>query len=141
FSWSYVRSAHMGGGLPMSYARRGGEWYGYQRAPGYYWFQSLVPTVPAVPAVEKPIPASQAWPAEARAISESLLRREPLAKAAGVEVNAETRGFDARRSSLGYRNFQRLLISPKTWLTRDWSDSSQTSLNWANEKERGTIST
>ena len=118
------------GGCRFSYAGRADEWYGYHRAPGYYWFQSLVPTIPAPPAVEKPLPASQAWPAEARAIAESLLRRDELAKAAGVEINVESNGFDARRGTLSYRNFERLLISPKAWLKRDWSDSAQTLLHW-----------
>ena len=129
------------GGARFSYAGRADEWYGYHRAPGYYWFQSLVPTIPAPPAVEKPLAASQAWPAEARAIAESLLRRDELAKAAGIEINVESNGFDARRGTLSHRDFERLLISPKAWLARDWSDSAQTVLHWVDEKERGTINT
>lgn len=118
----------------------GKPYYPHYQPHGLHWLNSLLPALPAAPAAEQPLPPQQAWSADARALAESLLRRDELAKLeGGVELSIDTESFDVRRKTTSYRSYERNLIAPQQWIHRHWSDNSATVVQWCDEKERAIV--
>ena len=102
------------------------------------WLNGLFAPLPALPA--KPQEPKQPWPAEARAIARSLLRMEHLTGFKdGLRIELQTESFDVRWDTLTGRSQTTALVSPQGWLTVSTGDSTQTSLSWADAKERGSL--
>ncbi len=108
---------------------------GYLTTQGSRWLNDLFPPVPA--ATKEQAPPKTRWPQEARAISDSLLRKPALAAMKGglaVEIQAEY--FDARTGGVNSRNRRDWLISSAAWLLRAEYDQQQTQVQWCDGKER-----
>jgi Flp pilus assembly protein TadD len=122
-------------------AGRPGRYSQYPYSPGLNWLQQLIPDVPAPPAPEKPLPEAERWPADARQLAESLLRRDELAKlSGGLWLEIDNESFDVRRKQTSSKSYERLALGGKRWTQRNWSDTSQTTLAWVDEKQRGIAS-
>ena len=105
------------------------------------WFDTLFPPLPGPPAKELPPDRAPAWPAEARAIAQGLLRTQPLAQLhGGLEFEGQSDSFEVRTGELSNRARSLALISPRAWLVRAHSDGSQTTVHWCDGKERGLFS-
>ncbi len=103
-------------------------------------FDGLFPHLPTAPAAAKP--RKNTWPAEARDLARSLVRRDALAKVAGgvkVEQVAET--VDPRDGAATPGERRLVVHSPAGWAARVGSDSGQTVLWWCDGKERGVCGT
>jgi Flp pilus assembly protein TadD len=98
----------------------------------------LFPALP--PAPEKTPEPKRRWPAEARALAESLLRTEQLAKlSGGLEIQRRYENYEPRWSELTSRQQTLQLVSPGAWLIRENNESSQTTVNWCDGKQRGVL--
>ncbi|HUT12367.1 MAG TPA: VIT domain-containing protein [Thermoguttaceae bacterium] len=113
---------------------------------GYYpqnytqWVNTLFPHLPAPPkeTVEQPQPA---WPAEAKALAESLLRNGQLAALdGGLQVQRRWESFDARWNNLTSRSQSLALASPTAWLILDGGNGSNETVSWCDGRERGVFS-
>lgn len=121
-----------------------GGYYGvdlYQRGSGYdNWLGSLFPSLTAAPGKVPEFKPRKPWPNEARAIAQSLLRTDVLAKLqGGLRLERQHDYYEARFARLTARSAQLALVSPGQWLTRGESDSGQTIINWCDAKERGIL--
>ena len=114
-------------------------WYNPYQSP-LNWLHSIMPPLAAEPVAETPIPARQAWPADARAISESLLRTSELAKIDGLVFESQVDSFDPRRTALTGRNFESVLLGGGSWVAVQSGDSLGTVVDWADGKQRGVYS-
>ncbi len=102
------------------------------------WLNELFPSLPAPPV--KPREPKRPWPAEARTIARSLLRTEHLTGVRnGLRIESETQSFNPRWNELTSRGRTSALVSPDGWLIKSGSDNSQTTLAWADARERGAI--
>jgi Flp pilus assembly protein TadD len=122
------------------------------RQPGYpkqaryaannNFIQALNRLFPALPVAREKTPEpKRRWPAEARALAESLLRTEQLAKlAGGLEIRRQLENYDPRWNELTSRQETVSLVSPNAWLIRDVNDYYQTIVNWCDGKQRGVLS-
>jgi Flp pilus assembly protein TadD len=131
------------GGRGLGYGFGGSGRYNhyYEQSPDYTsWLTTLFPTVPAA-AKPGPAPKDPDWPAEAIALSKSLLRLEWATKLEGLELRRVTDTFDPnwgnRRSS---HNSDLALYSPQAWLNRTLDLDDHCLIEFANDKERGTYS-
>ena len=102
------------------------------------WLNGLFPSLPAPPV--KPREPKIPWPADARAIARSLLRTEHLTGIQnGLRIESEHQSFDPRWNELTFRGRTSALISADGWLIESADDNSQTTLAWADARERGMI--
>jgi tetratricopeptide (TPR) repeat protein len=104
------------------------------------WLDTLFPSS-SLPGNE-PLPDEQAqghrWPAEARAISDSLLRRPVLATLkGGLVVEQQDDTFDPQTGQLDKRNQSLQMVSPTAWLIRRANNGEQTTVQWCDAKGRG----
>jgi Flp pilus assembly protein TadD len=130
-------------GRPMRFAGgRGG--YGYQYAsrqgPDYRnWLDTLFP-----PLLVTSIPAGapkSTWPAAARDLAKSLLRKDQLTKlTGGIAISRTSESFDPRWGDLTGRARRTELFGAKTWLTRSDSDGGQTLISWCDSKQMSVYS-
>jgi len=104
------------------------------------WVATLFPYLP--PPTEGPAAKpKQPWPADARALAESLLRTEQLAAlSGGLQVQRRVDGFDARFGDLASRSQTLNLVSPTAWLILAQGAGSQHTVRWCDERERGVFS-
>jgi predicted Zn-dependent protease len=132
---------------PYSYRSNGSRW-GYRYGPwaaeppqGDQWFTGLFPSLPPVErktAVKEP---KTKWSAEARALAQSLLRGDQLARlTGGLEINRTNESFDARWGDVTARSETLSLVSPRTWLICSQGGGQQTTVQWCDDKERGVFS-
>lgn len=126
-------------GLGYGYYASGGKGRrNYELYNALQLLNGLFPQVPpgAAPAKEPP----SKWPADALALSRSLLRAEALAKLiGGIDVRRTSEAFDARWNELSSRSTRRDLYSPAKWANRQESDGSQTIVSWCDAKERAVV--
>ena len=103
---------------------------------------SLFPALPPA-ASDKPVkPTVEPWPAEARALVESLLRRDKLsAVKGGIEINSTTQSFDTRLKRLSNESQELDLVSARAWVVRNQGDTSPRMIQWCDAKLRGVYST
>ena len=112
--------------------------------PGYghsqrLWLNTLFPTLVGPPAPAKE--PKTAWPANAVALSKSLLRTDAVGRVVGgVMVTNQTDTFD-RRNELSSRSRRLDLVSQKAWLSRTSPDGGPVIVNWCDGTERGAFST
>jgi predicted Zn-dependent protease len=137
---------------PFSFFATAGDdrWSGpgrYSRRPssyGYYdqwhgdWLGNLFTHVTPPPPKLVVKPPKTPWAPEARAVSESLLRTDLLAKLkGGLEIDRQSESFEPRFNELTHRGHDLAVISPSAWLVRTESCNTQTTLQWCDAKERG----
>jgi tetratricopeptide (TPR) repeat protein len=119
---------------------RFGPWAG-QPPQGYQWFTGLFPYLPPVErktAVKEP---KTKWSAEARALAQSLLHNDQLARlTGGLEISRIGESFDVRLGDVTSKSETLSLVSTKTWLVRSQGGGQQTIVQWCDEKERGILS-
>jgi tetratricopeptide (TPR) repeat protein len=85
------------------------------------------------------MPPDRRWSAEARAISDSLLRKSLLsAIKGGLVVDKQCDTF-SQTGQLEERDLSHKLMSPTAWLLRQENDAQQTTLQWCDAKECGII--
>ena len=102
------------------------------------WLNTLFPQVPAIPEKLPAIEHKRPWPAEARKLSESLLRNEPLARlAGGLRIETRFESYHPRRKTLAGRSDSLTLVSPRMWLVRSNGYGSQTTIQWCDDSHRG----
>jgi predicted Zn-dependent protease len=125
-----------------------------RREPGYFgdadskprwrgrqseWLASLFPALPSAGNRTK-LPQST-WPAEARELARSLLRREKLAKMqGGIEILVDTESFDVRWGEVSSRSRILALLSAGGWLVRDEGEGQATLVQWCDGRQRGLFS-
>src|SRR5581483_2588031 len=98
------------------------------------WLASLFPAIPSVGNQAK-LPQSN-WPAEARELARSLLRREKLAKMqGGIEIRVDTESLDVRWGELSSRSRVFALLSAGGWFVRDEGDAQATLVQWCDGHE------
>lgn len=116
--------------------RRG---YAYERQQQQrLWVDTLFPSLAGPPALPKE--PKTAWPADAVALSRSLLRTDALGRVkGGVVVTRQADQFDARRGDLTSRTRHLDLVSPGAWLARSLPDGGPGIVDWNDGKERGTL--
>jgi predicted Zn-dependent protease len=129
------------GGPRGAYAKVGDFAASPQYAPYYGdWLGTLFPHLPPAPAKERWKEPKQPWPADAKAIATSLLRIDALAKLqGGMRFERQSDSFDARFAEPTSRLSTLALVAQTSWLTRSETSGSQTTLNWCDRQERGTI--
>ncbi len=104
------------------------------------WLTSLFGHLPPPP-VEPTEPSKLGWPAEARALAESLLRTREIADLpGGLVIQRGMESFDARWDELTGRSETLALVSPDAWLVRTDSIGSETSIQWCDQNKRGVFS-
>jgi hypothetical protein len=116
--------------------------YFFHRSEGtavnYPWLNNLFAPLPSPPV--KPQEPKQPWPAEAREIARSLLRTQQVSGVKdGLQIETRTESFDARWEALTSRSQIRAIVSPQAWLSLSAGDATQTTLAWADAKERGNL--
>lgn len=95
----------------------------------------------ASPPVEPTEPPKPGWPAEARALAESLLRTREIADlAGGLLIQRGTEVFDTRWDELTGRSEILALVSPDAWLVRTDAIGSDTPIQWCDRDDRGIFS-
>lgn len=102
------------------------------------WLTELFPQVPTVPLPSKEVASD--WPAEARAIAESLMQKVDTPDASGMELQLTTEYFDARWDRLTTRTQSTELYSSQRWLTAAEAPNSQRLLHWTDAETRGLVS-
>jgi Vault protein inter-alpha-trypsin domain/von Willebrand factor type A domain len=114
----------------------------YRRRPDYTsWLTSLFPALPRAPRNAPATKNPRPWPAEAVALSKSLLRAESLRKlTGGVEIRRTAEWFDPRWNRRTGRTSDLALVSPTAWLTRPLDAGGHTLVNYCNANERGVFS-
>ena len=58
----------------------------------------------------------------------------------GLQIETQSESFDARWDVLSGRSQTEAIVSPDGWLTVSSGHGSQTSVSWADAKERGSLS-
>jgi len=112
----------------------------YAPQPNVSWLTNLFGHLPPAP-VEPSEPPKPGWPAEARALAESLLRSGELASLpGGLVIQRGMESFDTRWDELTGRSETSALVSPDAWLVRTGSSGSETSIQWCDQDERGAFS-
>jgi len=128
----------MPAGKPQRLFERGSarRWKGETtEAPS--WLGTLFPSVPSVPEQPKPAKYELAWPADARAIAESLLRTSQLqAIGQGFEITREVDYFQPRGGELNSHRHTTALVSPHRWLVRTLADTAQTVVHACDAQQR-----
>lgn len=113
----------------------------YYHGGGVYWLQTLFPYLPPAPQPAKQPAVEPEWPAPAKVLADSLLRREKLAAlAGGLEISAQSESYETRRGQIFSISRSMGLISSKEWLTRADGDTAQTLIQWCDAQERGVFS-
>ncbi len=142
-------SKHNGylGGYYFGGDESGGEWKRYKphgQSPRYgysNWLNRLFPQLAAPPVEAIEPDKDKRWSADARALAQSLLRTEQLAKLrGGLQVDSLSESFDARHDRLTSQSNSLSLISPKTWLVRRRNAGSQTLVEWCDKNHRSVFS-
>ncbi|MFB3891834.1 MAG: hypothetical protein ACE15C_07405 [Phycisphaerae bacterium] len=123
----------------LAYDGQVGDYYLGQRWQSGYdyaqWLGTLFPRVPT--AAKEPPPLKQRWPAEARAISDSLMRKAQIAALkGGLAVEQQADSFDLQTNQLAGRSSTLWLVCPTGWLVRAGGDGQQTSVQWCDGKSR-----
>ena len=122
---------------PMSGRYRGaayGQMYGD-------WLGQLFPHVAPPPGKEVVVEPKNPWPADAKALAESLLRVDVLKRLeGGVRIEHRSEGFDARDGQTSYESHALALYSTAGWLQRTKSVNSATFVQWCDARERGIMS-
>ncbi len=112
----------------------------YAPQPNVSWLTGLFRHLPSAP-VEPSEPPKPGWPAEARALAESLLRSGELASLpGGLAIQRGMESFDTRWDELTGRSETLALVSPDAWLVRAGTIGSETSVQWCDQDERGVFS-
>ncbi len=90
----------------------------FVRGPSYgHWLITLFPPLHGAPGTVKETKST--WPAAARALATSLLRKDQLARlTGGIEITRSTESFDTRWGDLTGRSRRLELVAAKSWLTR-----------------------
>jgi tetratricopeptide (TPR) repeat protein len=137
-----MRSELAGRGLTRFAGGRGGYGYRYASKPGpdyRNWLDTLFP-----PLLVTPTQAGEpktTWPAAARELATSLLRKDQLAKlTGGIAITQTSESFDPRWGDLTGRARRTDLFGAKTWLTRSDSDGGQTLISWCDSKQTSVYS-
>ncbi|NQU25208.1 MAG: hypothetical protein HQ567_28320 [Candidatus Nealsonbacteria bacterium] len=116
----------------------------YRRSPMYSysnWLDRLFPHLSAPPAEAVEPDKDKRWPAEARALAQSLLRTRQLARLSGaLQVESLNESFDTRYDRLTSQSNTLSLVSPKAWLIRGQSVGSQTTVRWCDKEHRSVFS-
>jgi len=114
---------------------------------GYYphnytqWAGTLFPHLPAPPKETVEQQPTPAWPTEAKALAESLLRSGQLAGLdGGLQIQRRSESFDVRWNHLTSRSQTLALVSPTAWLILDGGNGSNETVSWCDERERGVFS-
>jgi len=112
----------------------------YVPQPNVSWLTNLFGHLPTAP-VEPPEPPKPGWPADARALAQSLLRTGQLASLpGGLVIQREMVSFDTRWDEVTRRFAALALVSPDAWLVRTSTIGSETSVQWCDQEERGVFS-
>jgi len=108
---------------------------------GFSQLNLLIPNLAPPPIAPISPPSLERWPAEARALAESLLRTGSLsALRGGLLLTRRSETFDVRRNVTSEVNQELDLVSPKAWLTHTWGDTSQSLIQWCDPNRRGILS-
>ena len=99
------------------------------------FFFPYLPPPPVAPREPK-----RPWPAEARALAQSLLRAVSPTRVPGLRIEIWRQTFSPRHKELLNRLHTSILATPRSWLERTASDYSPTEVAWCNDKERGVYS-
>ncbi|HEY5313895.1 MAG TPA: hypothetical protein VIK18_15305, partial [Pirellulales bacterium] len=97
---------------------------------------SVFPPLPA--GYAKPSAPSN-WPAEARAISQALLRNASLRTADGLEIRIQTRARESGDEPLKATGSSLILIDRSAWLTRVESRRGRTYVDWCDRQQRASV--
>ena len=109
------------------------------------WINTYFPALPDAPldppeATQTDSPATN-WPAEAVAISDSLLRIDALRKlSGGIEIERVTSSYHGSFRRLKPSGHRWELWSPERWLTRDGGQGQHPLVNWLDQEQRGVYS-
>jgi len=99
------------------------------------WLNTLFPAIPAPPAKQQE--PKERWPADARALAQSLLRNEQLAQLkGGLEIERQGDNYDTRWNELTSRWRVLSLVAPSAWLVR-----GESTVQWCDGKQRGIYGT
>ncbi|MBN1909361.1 MAG: hypothetical protein JW818_06460 [Pirellulales bacterium] len=106
------------------------------------WLLRLFPALPAAPSGEKPKPPVNAWPAEARELAGSLVRKDVMDKAedklqGGLIVRQRMEWFDRRYDEPVGQADSLALVSARAWLARTGGQGSPATVHWCDENQRG----
>jgi Flp pilus assembly protein TadD len=127
------------GGLGGGYGGRMAEWYWRDQLTSS--LDTLFPHLPPVPAKEEKPDVQPPWPAEARALAQSLLRTGQLFEPKkNLHVDRWVKSFDPRRGEPTTQSHTSVLLSSKAWLAVSDGDAAQTTVQWCDAKERGIFS-
>lgn len=103
------------------------------------WLGQLFPALGTPPSKETE--PTKPWPADARAIAQSLLRRNALRKLeGGVEIVIESESFEPRDARKTSESRTRALYGPRQWLVEQGSFGAPSHLEWCDGRERGVVS-
>jgi Flp pilus assembly protein TadD len=110
------------------------------RGPYYgQWLNTLFPPLHRAPGETKE--PKSIWPAAARDLARSLLRKDQLAKLiGGLGITRQTESFDPRWGDLTGRSRRLEVVGAKAWATRSDGDGGQTIVSWCDGKEIGIFS-
>jgi len=117
------------------------ESYGRHQPDTTSWLTSLFPPLPRAPGKVVTPKEPHPWPADAIALSKSLLRGESLQKqAGGVEIRRAAESFDPRWNRRTDHHSDLVLVSPSAWIARPLDVGGHTLVNYCDANERGVFS-
>lgn len=132
---------------PGHYQQQSTGYYGwngsYYYTPDYVaWINTLFPNLPAAALpISQSKPVISDWPAEAVAISKSLLRNEWLKQLkGGLEIRRSIDSHDPRWKRQTGHSDALDLHSKDAWLTWSVSGGNGRTIDWYDQKQRGAIS-
>ena len=101
------------------------------------WCSSLFPDLYPPDPVQIPVGRLSTWPAEAKSLSDSLLRTDQLATLSeGLEITCESSGVDPRWGNVTSHRQVTVLFGPADWLVRSSEDGYETTVETCDRQRR-----
>ncbi|MBM4092325.1 MAG: hypothetical protein FJ276_23295, partial [Planctomycetes bacterium] len=118
------------------FARPSRRWAG-ETSQSPSWLGTLFPSPPPASSPARPVVRDSDWPAEARAIAESLLRTSQLAAIReGLEITRDTDYFQPRSGAVTSHLTTTAMVSPDQWLVFTIADANQTVVHACDSQRR-----